>query len=209
MDSILQFVTSLNLPAGDLSAVPSSTKRFPDGAQFRIEIPSTEGPRCLQAIQEESLRLDVPIHRVSQGSGIFLLTDRELDEIADMGRAARMEVSLFARPNASWQTSAMARSPAGSVLAPAAWGHDGVIAALADAQRAAEHGIRSVLIADIGVLSVFSRMREQGALPRDMQAKISVMLPVANPASAQIIAQLGAEQAHRRRDPDDARRARG
>jgi Peptidase family U32 len=187
-----RFLTSLGLPPGDLSALPSSKKRFPDGAQYRIEIPSTEGPRCLEAVLEEAARLDVPVHRISQGSGVFLLTDLELDEMVEMAAEARVEVSLFARPNAAWQTSAMARSPAGSVAAPTAWGQEGVVAALEDARRAAEHGIRSVLLADLGVLSVFGRMREQGELPRDMQAKVSVMLPVANPATAQIVARLGA-----------------
>jgi hypothetical protein len=49
-----------------------------------------------------------------------------------------------------------------------------------------------VLIADIGVLAVFRALREAGALPRDMQAKISVMLPAANPSTARILEDLGA-----------------
>ena len=43
----------------------------------RIEIPSTEGPRALAAVLEEANRLGVTIHRVSQGSGIWMLTDEE------------------------------------------------------------------------------------------------------------------------------------
>jgi hypothetical protein len=39
---------------------------------------------------------------------------------------------------------------------------------------------------------MFSAMRAAGELPADMQAKVSVMLPVANPASARVIADLGA-----------------
>jgi peptidase U32-like protein len=59
-------------------------------------------------------------------------------------------------------------------------------------RRAAAHGIRSVLIADLGLLSVFGAMRAAGELPGDMQAKISVMLPAANPAAARVLAELGA-----------------
>jgi hypothetical protein len=92
------FLESIGLPGGDLHALPSSEKRFPDGAQYRIEIPSTEGPRCLDAVLEEAERLDVPVHRVSQGSGVFLHTDDELDELARLAADARVEVSLFARP---------------------------------------------------------------------------------------------------------------
>ncbi len=61
-----------------------------------------------------------------------------------------------------------------------------------DARRAAEHGFRSVLVADLGVLAAFDAMRRAGALPAEMQAKVSVMLPVANPAAAQVIERLGA-----------------
>jgi Peptidase family U32 len=182
----------VGLPPGDLHVLPTSTKRFPDGAQYRIEIPSTEGPRCLEAILEEAARLDVPVHRVSQGSGVFMLTDAELDEMASVAAAANVELSLFARPNAGWDASATSRSPAGGALAAAARGQDQLAAVLEDAVRAAAHGIRSVLLADVGALLAFSRLRTAGVLPPDMQAKISVMLPVANAATAVALADLGA-----------------
>jgi hypothetical protein len=137
------FLRSLGLPPGDLNDLPDSPKRFPDGAQYRIEIPSTEGPRCLEAVLDEAVRRDVAVHRVSQGSGVFLLTDAELDETALLAAEAHVEVSLFARPNAGWDTSAMARSAAGAVVAPAARGEEQVVACLDDARRAAEHGFRS------------------------------------------------------------------
>jgi Peptidase family U32 len=192
MNETRRFLTSIGLPPGDLYDLPDSPKRFPDGAQYRVEIPSVEGPRCLDAVLEEADRLQVPVHRMSQGSGVFLHTDAELDEMAHAASSAHTEVSLFARPNAGWDTSAMARSPAGAVLAPVSRGQDQVVYALDDIKRAALHGFRSVLIADIGVLAAFDSMRQTGQLPPDMQAKISVMLPVANPGTARVIAQLGA-----------------
>ena len=193
MSETRDFLRSIGLPPGDLNELPDSEKRFPDGAQYRVEIPSTEGPHCLEAVLEEAARLDVTVHRVSQGSGVFLLTDEELDETARLAADARVEVSLFARPNAGWDTSAMARSPAGAVLAPAARGQEQLIACLDDARRAAEHGFRSVLIADVGILAVFAEARRGGLLPADMQAKVSVMLPAANPAAARVLADLGAD----------------
>jgi hypothetical protein len=134
----------------------------------------------------------VTVHRVSQGSGVFLQTDDELDEMARLAADATVEASLFARPNAAWDTSAMARAAAGGVVAAAARGQEQVVAALEDCKRAAAHGFRSVLIADIGVLSAFTAMKRAGELPADMQAKISVMLPAANPASARVLEELGA-----------------
>lgn len=186
------FLESIGLPRGDLGDLPTSSKRFPDGAQYRVEIPSTEGPRCLEAVLEEAERLAVLVHRVSQGSGVFLHTDDELDEMARLAAGAQVEVSLFARPNAGWDTSAMARAPAGAALAASARGQEQVVACLDDVRRAAEHGFRSVLIADVGVLAAFGAARTAGLLPPDMQAKVSVMLPSANPASARVLVELGA-----------------
>src|SRR5438132_1319016 len=88
--------------------------------------------------------------------------------------------------------SATRRAPVGPLVAPAARGTEQLVAVLEDARRAAAHGIRSVLIQDLGALSIFAAMRTAGELPADMQAKVSVMLPVANPASARVIADLGA-----------------
>jgi len=187
-----RFLASVGLPDHDLGELPDSTKRFPDGAHYRVEIPSTEGPVAFEAVLEEAERRSVPVVRVSQGSGVFMHTDEELLEMARLGAHAGVEVSLFARPNAGWDTSAMARAPMGPLVAPVARGTEQLVAVLEDIRRAAAHGFRSVLIQDVGVLSMFSAMRAAGELPADMQAKMSVMLPVANPASARVIADLGA-----------------
>jgi Peptidase family U32 len=186
------FLESIGLPPGDLYALPDSEKQFRDGAQYRVEVPSVEGPACLEAVLEEAERLDVRVHRVSQGSGVFLQTDDELDRMARIAADASVEVSLFARPNAAWDTSAMARAPAGAVVGPTSRGQEQIVQGVEDAKRAAAHGIRSVLIADLGLLSVFGAMRAAGELPEDMQAKVSVMLPAANPPAARVLAELGA-----------------
>jgi len=192
MTSVRDALERAGLPPADLHDLPTSEKRFPDGAQYRVEIPSTEGPRCLEAILDEAARLDVPVHRVSQGSGVFMLSDAELDEFVELAASAAVELSLFARPNAGWDASAASRAPAGGALAAAARGQEQLVAVLEDVVRAAEHGVRSVLLADIGALYAFSQLRATGVVPVDMQAKVSVMLPIANAATAHVLAGLGA-----------------
>ena len=54
--------------------------RFADGLRYRIEIPSVEGPAVLKAVLDEAERREVPVRRVSQGSGVMMLTD---DEVRD------------------------------------------------------------------------------------------------------------------------------
>jgi hypothetical protein len=143
-------------------------------------------------VLEQAEALDVRVHRVSQGSGVFMQTDAELDEFARLAASARVEVSLFARPGAAWGLSATARAHA--AFAAAAHGQEQLVANLEDCLRAAEHGFRSVLIADLGVLAVFGEARTAGVLPVDMQAKVSVMLPAANAAAARVRrARLGLE----------------
>jgi hypothetical protein len=186
------FLARMGLPRGDPFGVPSSDARFPDGAQFRIEIPSTESPACLHAVLDEAARRGVVVHRVSQGSGVLLMTDAELREMAALARGARVAVSLAARPHAAWGTSAMARSPAGGLVAGAARGEEQVVQQLDDARRAAAHGFRSVLITDIGTLAAFDAMKREGLLPAAMEAKISVLLAVANPSTARVLDSLGA-----------------
>ena len=186
-------LTTLGLPATDLTTPPPSAGRFPDGAQYRVEIPSVEGPSCLDAVLTESARLGVPVTRVSQGTGVGLLTDAEIGEMVRLAAGAGVELSLFARPCAAWGMSAMARASAGGALAPCAWGSDQLAAAVDEVCRAASLGVRSVLVSDLGLLSVVARLRAEGALPADLQVKVSVMLPAANPATAGVLAGLGAD----------------
>lgn len=96
--TVTGFLDAWGLPPVSPAALPSSAKRFPDGAQYRIEIPSTEGPAGLDAVLGAAAEFDVRVHRVSQGSGVFMLTDAELERITRTAAAAKVEVSLFARP---------------------------------------------------------------------------------------------------------------
>jgi hypothetical protein len=193
MDATRRFLESLGLPPGDLHSLPDSTKRFPDGAQYRVEIPSTEGPGALTAVLEEASLYGITIHRVSQGSGVMLMTDDEIRAMADIARSHQVEVSLFARPNAAWDTGAMATASAGKSIGPRLRGQEQLVYCLEDVRRAAFLGIRSVLLADEGALWVAGEMRQAGVLPRDMQFKISVMMASANPASIRLMERLGAD----------------
>ncbi len=122
-----------------------SDARFADGLRYRIEIPSVEGPAVLRAVLEEADARSVPVRQVSQGSGVMMLTDAEIAELAALG------------------------SEHGVAL-----------------------GIRSVLVADAGVLATLGRMKRDGDLPETLVLKTSVLLPCANPPTARALEELGA-----------------
>jgi hypothetical protein len=191
MNATRAFLETLGLPAGDSHDLPTSTKRFPDGGQWRIEIPSVEGPAALQMVYDQADTLGVPIHRVSQGSGVMLLTDDELDAMAALGRSRGIEISLFVGPRAGWDTGAMAYSTAGRSVAPKIRGMDQLVQAVEDVRRSCEHGINSVLVTDEGLLWVLGAMRSAGELPADLIIKGSVMLGSANPASIKLLEDRG------------------
>ena len=167
-----------------------SDARFADGLRYRIEIPSVEGPRVLEAVLDEADRRSIPVRRVSQGSGVMMLTDAEIRELSRLGADARVEVSLFLGPRGAWDTGgqSLVTSAAGGV----ARGQAGVEASLAEVRRGVALGVRSFLVADLGVLKRLGEMRAAGELPASLVLKTSVLLPCANPDSASALEALGA-----------------
>src|SRR5215475_4469670 len=106
MKTAQHLLEELGLPPGDRYDLPSSPHRFPDGAHYRIEVPSVEGPEAMRAVLESAQSLGVTVHRVSQGSGIMLLSDAELRDMAQLGHERGVEVSLFTGPRAPWEGTA-------------------------------------------------------------------------------------------------------
>jgi hypothetical protein len=191
MQATREFLEKLDLPAGDVYDLPTSTKRFPDGAHYRVEIPSVEGPRALAAVLDEADKQGVHLHRVSQGSGIMLLTDSEIRDMAKLGREAEIEISLFVGPRAAWDTGAQVVSSAGKNLGARLRGMEQIIYAVEDIRRACALGIRSVLVADEGLLWLANEMKKAGELPGDLVLKVSVQMGAANPISVRWMEQLG------------------
>jgi len=187
-----ELLAGLGLPEKDLYDLPDSGKRFPDGARYRVEIPSVEGPRVLEAVLDEAEKRGVQLHRVSQGSGIMLLTDAEILEMCAMAREASLELSLFVGPRASWETGAASVSSAGKVLGAQHRGQDQLAYALEDVLRGVGLGLRGVLVADAGLLWVLRDLKAKGELPEDLVVKVSVQLSAANAAAVKAMEDLGA-----------------
>ncbi len=180
-----------NLPADDTLVV--SAKRFADGGQYRIEIPSTETPKAFRVVLEEADKLGCPVHRVSQGSGIQMLSDDELREFARIGADRNIEVCLFTTPRANFDVGGLWGAPAGKFIQWQVRGAEQLRYSLDDIHRACEHGIRSVLLADIGLIELVRQQRAAGKLPRDLIVKSSAVMAPANGATCRLLEQCGAD----------------
>jgi hypothetical protein len=86
---------------------------FPDGAAFRIEIPSVEGPRVLEAVLRAAEAEGITVNRVSQGSGAVLLRAVELRDMAQAGLEAGIGTARGQRP-AGLASAAPDARPAGA-----------------------------------------------------------------------------------------------
>ncbi|MGH9357252.1 MAG: hypothetical protein ACRD10_14085, partial [Terriglobia bacterium] len=145
----------------------------------------------LREVMALARELKVPIHRVSQGSGILLLPKAEIAEMARIGRDHEIEVCLFVGPRASFETGAQAFTSAGKVIGLQHRGADQLLYAIEDVRWACELGIRSVLPADVGLIWTLNEMKKKGKLPKNLVIKSSVTLPAPNPATARLFESAG------------------
>jgi hypothetical protein len=174
------------------AAPVESPGRFPDGAHFRVEIPSVEGPMVLAAVLEEADARGITVNRVSQGSGAMLLGVQEMADMARMAAQHGLEVSLFVGPREEWDVGAFARSSDGPALAGRVRGTRQLRYAVEDVVRAAECGIRGFLVADPGLLEILAGMQRGGDLPSSIVWKVSAMMAPTNPATFRQLDRLGA-----------------
>ncbi|MFI6872587.1 hypothetical protein ACIBL6_04005 [Streptomyces sp. NPDC050400] len=185
-------LSALGLSAPAPDPADASPHTFPDGGTWRVEIPSVEGPEAVGVVLKEASRLDVPIHRISQGSGVWMLRDTEIVEMVEATAERDIELCLFTGPRGTWDTGASVRTDSrGAGLR--ARGHDAVAGCVEDAVRAVELGVKCLLVADEGVLWALHRARTQGIIPADTTLKVSALIGPVNPASYAVFEQLGAD----------------
>lgn len=185
-----QALEKLDFKSADISG--DSTRRFADRAQYRIEIPSTEGPVIFREVLEEAKRVGCPVHRVSQGSGIQMLSDEDIREMARIGAGENIEVCLFPTPRANFDVGGLWGAPVGRVIQWQVRGAEQMRYSLDDVFRAVDLGIRSILPADIGLISVLGKLKASGDLPGNLVLKSSAILAPANAATARLLEELGA-----------------
>jgi len=194
------FLEKIGLPTGDAYDLPSSEKRFLDGAQYRFEVPGIQGPKSMITLFQALDSHKVSIHRVTQTKGIMLLTDDEILEMVNIANDNEVQLVLAVGPRATYDTSASVNTSEGQRMGYRLRGQDQIVRAIEDVKRAISLGCRSFLVYDEGNLWLLNEMRKQGEIPSDCKFKVSAHCGHGNPCSAKLLESIGANSVNPIRD---------
>src|SRR5512139_904961 len=195
-----EYVKKLGLPSGDLFDMPSSTLRFPDGAAFRIEVPTVNTAEAVGSLLDTATKNGITINRVTETYGMFRHTREELKEMCRLCNEYGAELLLSVGPRATYDTGATVLSPQGVRISYRLRGMEQVLRAVEDIKRGYDLGCRGFLIYDEGMLWLVGQMRNDGALPKDIVFKASAHLGHCNPLSFKLLESLGADSINPVRD---------
>lgn len=200
MDKTREYLRSIGLPGGDAYDLPTSEKRFADGGQYRFEVPGIQGPGAMKALLEETDRLELTLHRVTQTKGIMMLTDQEISAMVELAAKWSVQLVLAIGPRATTDTSASVNTPEGVRMGYRLRGQEQIVRAVEDVKRAARLGCRNFLVYDEGCLWLLGQMRAAGEIPRDCKFKVSAHAGHGNPCSAKLLESIGADSINPVRD---------
>lgn len=193
LKKIRDFMEKEGIPGRDAYDLPTSTKAFPDGANFRIEIAGVERASTMEALIDESRKRGVTVHRAIAAVGGSTYCDfHELKAMAQMAAEEKIEVVMTVGHRKGWDAGAKEISTAeGAMQAFRLRGSDHMSYHIADIMRCLEAGHRGFLVYDEGVLFLLNRMRAEGLLPGETFFKFSVFGGYCSAAGAKVIESMG------------------
>jgi len=197
-----KYLEKKNLLTGDRYDLPTSDMRFPDGAHFRIEVPTCNSPVTFRAIMETAEQHGTTVNRVDDTFGIMRNTDETILEFISIAKEYGCELTFSIGPRATYDISAQRATGTaeGNRIAYRLRGMDRIVWAVEDAKRAIELGVRGLLIYDEGHLWLMNEMRKDGEIPKDVHFKLSAHCGHGNPLSFMLLEKLGADTINPVRD---------
>jgi len=197
-----EFLKKLGLPERELFELPTSPLRFPDGAHFRIEVPTVNSAETMRAVLETAEKYGVVINRITETYGIMRHDDKELEEYVNIAKEFQVELLMSVGPRAAYDTSAQRATGTveGARISYRLRGVENLVYAIEDIKRAIHFGVRGFVIYDEGLLWVLNEMRKAGEIPRDVKFKVSAHCGHGNPASFKLLESLGADSINPVRD---------
>lgn len=199
------FLARHGYPQGDDWARPTAQGRFPDGAHYRIEVPTVNSADAVQTlvhvVEEET---GVKINRIDQTQGIMRFSDKEHQAYLDVGRKYGIEIFFALGPRGTYDTGAQK-------FVDTVWGHasalrtrgmEQIVYAMEDIKRIVKMGGRGLLISDEGMLILAHKMRADGIIPPECKIMASAHLGHNNPVTFKMLEDLGADTIATQRDLD-------
>lgn len=199
-DASRRQLATLGLPPGDDTILATSERRFDDGGQYRIEVPTVNSPAAASAILTMSRSRGFLVNRITETYGLYRHTDSEVGEYVAIGREFGAEIVMSVGPRASHDIGASVQTAEGVRIGYRLRGQEQVVRAIEDVRRGIELGVRSFVVYDEGLLWVLSRLRTTGELPANIRLKVSAHCGHGNPASALLLETLGADSFNPVRD---------
>lgn len=194
LKTIRDFMEKEGIPGRDAYDLPTSSKSFPDGANFRIEIAGVERASTMQAMIDEANKRNVTIHRCIAAVGGSTYCDfQELKDMAQMAHDEKIEMIMTVGHRKGWDAGAKEISTSeGCMQGFRLRGSDNISYHIADIMRNIEAGHRGFLVYDEGVLFILNKMRAEGIIPKETIFKFSVFGGYCSAAGAKVIESMGA-----------------
>lgn len=181
------------IPGSDARDLPTSEKRFPDGAWYRMEISGVERPSVLEATIDEMNKRKIPLHRmISMVMGATYLTKQEWKDFAQMAADARLEVIVTPGPRTPWYTGRQVATPEGALSGLRFRGSDALSHVIDEILELIDIGFRGFLAIDEGELWLLNEMKKAGDIPADVTFKVSIYAGHGNAAGGKVLEALGA-----------------
>lgn len=199
------FLKEHGYPIGDIWERPTSDARFPDGAHYRIEVPTVNSAKAVRTlvriVQDET---GEKINRIDQTAGIMRFSDAEHVEYLNVGREYDIEIFFALGPRGTYDIGAqkMVNTVWGHASALRTRGMEQIIYAMEDIKRIVRLGGRGLLISDEGMLIIAKKMRDDGVIPSDVKLMASAHMGHNNPVTYRLLEDIGADTIASQRDLD-------
>jgi hypothetical protein len=199
-----RYLSGLGLPQGDLNDLPTSHRRFPDGGQYRVEVPTVNNSEAAEIILDGCAEAGVKVDRMDQTAGMMRFTAKEHERYLRLGEKYDVEMCFGVGPRGVYDIGAQKLGNSIWAHAPAyrIRGMEQMVYATEDVQRLVEMGARTFLIYDEGQLWLANQMRKDGFLPPETVLMASAHMGHNNPIAYKILEDLGADTVATQRDMD-------
>lgn len=183
-----------NYPFTDYAPFNKSAHSFENEGLYGVEIPVINSFDTLNKTIYWLEHYQVRCDRFNETKGTWLLSKNELKDMLSLCYEKKIGITFSLSPRPEYDPkAAFYRTSFGLEQGRQINNHDAFSYAIEEAIELAELGCRGLIVYDIGLLYILSKMRSEGVLPKDLLFKISSHCMITNPFIAKIFHLHGAD----------------